>query len=179
MPAAVYNPRISIPAVRIYENGLTDESHIEHINIVDQQVGLDEIERVIDRMTERHLCTPEVQVPGASMWANATKFCAASNAEALAQLQVRDALAYLLFNCDIRIEQTTRAGRTDLEVVQQLSDGAYVTPAEIEIKVLRERNRRGTKWSDFRNNQWLIRGIRQAAAYRDARNARAGMLCCF
>ena len=178
-PTAVYNPKVSVPMVRIYEKGLVNEECIEAVSIVDQEVGSNDIESAIDRMAEKYLCTPESQVPGASMWANAPKFHAASNAEALAQLQVRDALSYLLFNCEVRSEQAMRAGRTDLEVVQQLYNGATVTPAEIEIKVLRERNRRGRKWSDMRNRQWLRRGIRQAAAYRDDRNAKVGILCCF
>ena len=113
------------------------------------------------------------------MWVRASRFWAASNAEAIAQLHVKTALSYQLFNCDIRHEQATRAGRTDIEIVQKLANDTMIIPAEIEIKVLRERNRRGRKWSDTFNDRWMQRGVRQAAAYRDDRDAKAGMLCCF
>lgn len=179
VPAVVFNPQVATPVMRIYGNGLSAVDDFEAVDIVDREVGLDDIRRVINFMHEKNLCTPDAQVAGASMWADSTKRHATSNAEAIAQLQVKTALSLSLFNCDIRHEQQMRAGRVDLEVTQRLADGAIIIPAEIEIKVLRERNRRGRKWSDAYNEKWIKRGVRQAAAYRDDRGAKAGMLCCF
>ena len=179
VPAVVFNPKVKVPTVRIYKKGLSNDCQVESIEIVERKVDLGEIKRVINLMYEKQLCTPDAQVSGASMWANAKKFHAASNAEAIAQLQVKTALSSRLFDCEIRHEQKMRAGRTDIEVVQRLSDGTTLTPAEIEIKVLRERNKRGGKWTDSSNERWMQRGVRQAAAYRDDRKAKSGMLCCF
>ena len=179
VPAVVFNPKVATPTIRIYGKGLSSESDFEVVEIVDREVGIEDIRRVIDVVHEKNLCTPDAQVAGVSMWADPTKLHATSNAEAIAQLQVKTALSLTLFNCDIRHEQQMRAGRVDLEVTQRLADGATVTPAEIEIKVLRERNIRGQKWSDNKIEKWIRRGVRQAAAYRDARGAKAGMLCCF
>ena len=179
VPAVVFNPQVATPSMRFYADGLSAEDRFEAVDILDREVSLEDIRRVIDVMHERNLCTPDAQVAGASMWADATKHCAASNAEALAQLQVKTALWSGLVNCEIRHEQTMRAGRVDVEVTQRLADGTTVIPAEIEIKVLRERNRRGKKWSESFNRKWIERGVRQAAAYRDDRGAKAGLLCCF
>jgi hypothetical protein len=179
VPAVVFNPKVATPVIRIYGKGLSAESDFEAVEIIDREVSLDDIRRVINLMYEKNLCTPDAQVAGASMWADSTRLHATSNAEAIAQLQVKTALSISLFNCDIRHEQQMRAGRVDLEVTQRLADGAMIVPAEIEIKVLRERNRRGRKWSDAYNEKWIKRGVRQAAAYRDDRGAKSGMLCCF
>ena len=179
LPAVVFNPKVAVPTVRIYGKGLSDESDIKSINIVDHEVTLVEIKRIVDLLHETQLITPDAQGDGLSMWVDPLKYWAASNAESIAQLQVKTALSVRLFNCDIRREQTMRAGRTDLEVVQHLTDGTTITPAEVEIKVLRERNKSGRKWSDVRIEKWVRRGVRQAAAYRDDRNAQSGMLCCF
>lgn len=179
IPAVVYNPKVVTPTIRVYENGLNHEEEFETIPIHDRQVTIEDIREIIDLVHEKNLCTPEAQVTGASVWADSTKLYAASNAEAIAQLQVKTALSLMLFSCDIRHEQRMRGGRVDLEVVQRRPDGSTITPAEIEIKVLRERNRRGRKWSDASNKNWIRRGVRQAAAYRDERGALKGMLCCF
>jgi hypothetical protein len=179
VPSVVYNPKVATPIVRVYTKGLSSENDFEIVEIVDQEVGLAHIRRVIDQMHEKNLCTPDAQVSRASMWADPSNFHATSNAEAIAQLQIKTALSFSLFNCDIRHEQQMRAGRVDLEIVQRLANGNIVIPAEIEIKVLRERNRRGRRWSDNFNEKWIRRGVRQAAAYRDDRCAKAGMLCCF
>jgi hypothetical protein len=179
LPAVVFNPKVATPVIRVYPNGLSAENDFEAVDVVDREIGIEDIRRIIDIMYEKNLCTPDAQVSGASMWADSAKLHAASAAEAIAQLQVKTALSLSLFNCDIRHEQQMRAGRVDLEVTQRLADGASIIPAEIEIKVLRERNRRGRKWSDAYNEKWIRRGVRQAAAYRDDRGAKAGMLCCF
>ena len=179
VPAAVFNPTVATPTVRLYRQGLSQEETVEAVEIVDREMTLDDIKRVIEKVHEHNLCTPDAQVPGNSMWADAANLHAMSNAESIAQAHVKTALSVTLFNCDIRHEQKSKGGRVDLEVVQILADGASITPAEIEIKVLRARNQRGKPWSAARTEKWMRRGIRQAAAYRDVRRARAGMLCCF
>ena len=179
VPAIVVNPKVDIPVVRVYEKGLSNEEEVDSVDILDREVDVIDIQETINRMCEKQLCTPEAQVTGASMWANARKCHAASNAEAIAQLQMKTALSFRLFNCDIRHEQRMRAGRTDIEIAQKRADGTTLIPAEIEIKVLRERNRRGKKWPDSHNEKWIRRGVRQAAAYRDDRNASSGILVCF
>ena len=178
IPTVVFNPKVAVPVVRIYSQGVNVDNVVA-IDIDEHEVNLSEIKEIIDLMCEKELCTPDAQQPGLSMWANAPQFWAASNAESIAQLHTKTALSVRLFKCDIRREQTMRIGRSDLEIAQRLADGRTVIPAEIEIKVLRERNRKGKRWSDRYVEKWMRRGVRQAAAYRDERNADSGVLCCF
>ena len=178
-PAVVFNPKVVIPTVRIYERGLSQDGDVEVMQIVEHNVDAVVIRDIIDSMYQNQLATPEAQIRGASTWEKAARWWAVSNAEAIVQLQIKTALSTRLFNCDIRHEQTMRAGRSDLEIVQRRADGSTIVPAELEIKILRERNRRGRKWSDRWNEKWMRRGVRQAAAYRDGRNAKCGILWCF
>ena len=46
---------------------------MEPIEIVDRDVNVAEIRRIINMMHNKQLCTPEAQVSGVSMWANATE----------------------------------------------------------------------------------------------------------
>ena len=179
VPAVVLNPKVFPQVVRFYRKGLGDENCIETIKLEDRRIDLCTIREIIDRMHEGQLVTPDAQVSGASMWARASDFRAASNAEAIAQLQMKTALAARLFNCVVRHEQTMRGGRSDIEIVQVLGDGTTITTAEIEVKVLRERTRRGRQWSEKQNEWWMRRGVGQAAAYREDRQAKWGVLWCF
>ena len=179
VPAAVFNPGPAAPTVRLYPKGVLEADLFELIEISDREVTIDDIRQAVDEMHENHLCTPDAQVPGNTMWSDPQKFHASKHAEAIAQSHVKLALSLRLYNCDVRHEQPMRGGRVDIEIVQNLSGGTSIVPAEIEIKVLRERGSSGRKWSDTTNEKWMRRGIRQAAAYRDQRQARAGVLCCF
>lgn len=129
--AAVFNPTVATPTVRLYRRGLLHADEVETVEVAERETSLEDIKRVIERTNERNLCTPDALVPGApSVWQDADRLHAAQNAEAVVQAHVKTALSVALFNCDIRHEQSTRAGRVDLEVVQQLADGSSVIPAE-------------------------------------------------
>ena len=179
IPAVVFNPKVVMPTVRIYRKGIGNDEKVERIEIADVDIDIGEIRRTVDWVASKQLATPEVQTPGVSMWKNAPEFWASTRAEGIAQLQLKTALAVRFFQCEVRQEQSGRAGRTDLEIVQQRGDGTIVVPAEIEVKVLRERTSKGRPCSNARTERWICRGVRQAAAYRDDRGALCGMLCCF
>ncbi len=179
VPAVVFNPTIVVPTVRIYRKGLSQDHDIELIDIADAEIDITRVRAVIDWVASEHLATPESQVPKVSMWKDAPRFWASIRAEAIAQLQLKTALSLRFFQCEIRAEQPSRAGRTDLEIVQRRVDGTTVVPAEIEIKVLRERTSTGRQCTRKRTERWMRHGVRQVAAYRDARGARCGLLCCF
>ena len=179
VPAVVFNPKVKTPTVRIYGRGVSQDETVEPIEIADVEIDSKTIRATIDWVAKTQLATPEMQVTMASMWAKAAKSWVSNNAEAIAQLHLKTALAVRFFHCEVRQEQRGRVGRTDLEVAQQRGDGMMVFPAEIEIKVLRERTSSGRRCADVRTERWMRRGVRQAAAYRDDRAARCGILCCF
>ena len=179
VPAVVFNPTVVMSTVRMYRKGLSTDEDVEPIEIEDADIDITKVRATIDWVAARQLATPEMQIPRASTWQKASKFWASNRAEAIAQLQLKTALAVRFFQCEVRPEQRGRVGRTDLELVHRRGDGTIVVPAEIEIKVLRERTSTGRTCSKGRTERWMRHGVRQVAAYRDDRGARCGMLCCF
>ena len=178
VPAVVFNPKVTTPVVRIYEGGLCGDGDVRTIELRERDVDPTQIGETIDWVSSNHLATPDMQVPGVSMWANAAEYRASNRAEAIAQLQLKTAIAVRFVHCEVRHEQRGRVGRTDIEIIQRRADGSSLTPLELEIKVLRERTQSGRKCSAARTERWMRHGVRQAAAYRDDRSAESGMLCC-
>lgn len=180
-PAAVFNPQLEQPSLRYYPEGVSSERFID-LDIRANEVTPQRVRAILDYMADKIFITPDTQIEhGSSLWANAGACWAATNSEAIIQAHMKTALTIALVDCNIRHEQPTLAGRVDIEIEQQsLTDpNAWRRPLEIEIKVLRERGATGRPKGDLFNQRWIRRGIRQAAAYRDERNAEAGMLCCF
>ncbi|HWJ69003.1 MAG TPA: hypothetical protein VNS79_03005 [Sphingobium sp.] len=182
VPAVAFNPTVEPPTLRYYPRGLNDHHNPEVIEINDIEVTAERIETIIERLWEACFITPDAQISGGSdVWADASQHWAASNAEAVVQAHIKAALAIGLVDCTIRDEQPTVAGRVDIEIERKdpVDPSKWSRPFEIEVKVLRHAGRTGRKTSAKLIQWWIKRGIRQAAAYRDARNAENGMLCCF
>lgn len=182
VPAVVYNPMAAVPEVRFYPGGLAREELFDSMTIAEREVTIDDIIAVMHRVYEHDFITPDAQVKGGSaVWEDNDNFWVKRDAEAIVQSHIKTALAARFFDCNIRHEQTTRAGRIDLEVEQpSLGDGLQFTrPAAIEIKVLRSRGSTGRSWTTSGVRRWVRGGVRQAAAYRDERAAGGAILCCF
>lgn len=182
VPAVAFNPTVDPPTLRYYVGGLADEHNPEVIEIDNIEVTAERIEAIIERLWSSCFITPDAQVSGGSdVWAHSPKHWAASNAEAIVQAHIKSALAIGLVDCTIRDEQPTEAGRVDIEIERRdpLDSTKWSRPFEIEVKVLRHAGKAGRTTSAKMIQWWIRRGIRQAAAYRDARKASNGMLCCF
>jgi hypothetical protein len=84
-------------------------------------------------------------------------------------------------SCTVRHEQPTPLGRVDLEIeeINPLDPGITVRHAVLELKVLRSFSNTGTPVATGRIQEWVDSGVRQAAAYRADKGARAAALCCF
>lgn len=178
-PAVLFNPRISPPSLHFYPNGVREDAISQSIEIGGAPVTVERVEAILDRMWEMCFISPDAQIEhGSGVWKDAAKHWTAEQAEAIVQSHMKTALAVALVDCVIRHEQPTPLGRVDLEIEQSTGTG-WTRPVEMEVKVLRERGSTGRPKGDLFNNRWIRRGARQAAAYRDARQALAGMLCCF
>ena len=182
VPAVVFNPTVNPPTVRFYGCGLELDHDPEVIEIGDVPVTPARIEEIIDRLWTTCFIVPDVQVNGGSdVWAKSNVHWAKKNAEAVVQAHLKSALAIGLLDCVVRDEQRTAAGRVDLEIERPdpLDPKKWTRPMEIEVKVLRHAGETGRTTSAKLSQWWIRRGIRQAAAYRDAQSADYGMLCCF
>jgi hypothetical protein len=83
--------------------------------------------------------------------------------------------------CEVRQEEDASVGRLDLLIEQpdRTTPGAIMTHAVVELKVLRSFTNTGSVVNPSVNNDAMKNGVEQAAAYRDKKNARLAILCCF
>jgi len=179
--AIVFDPRTSLPAVRYYPNGLADPDTVESIAITSSDISLDRIFDVIDRVYSTCLVTPEAQTRVGKLWTKGENWWPSEHAEDLIQMHLRVGLTTAFPTCTVRHEQTIVPGRLDLEIEESdpLDRSLVTRYAVLELKVLRNFRTSGASVSRQEVLDWVESGVKQAAAYRKDRNARAAALCCF
>ena len=181
-PTIVFDPRLSIPEIRFYPDGLSNEDMCIVHAISDTEVSSDSINRVVERIYESSFITPDVEVPGASsVWQNSGRCWPSRNAEAVIQAHLKTGLHAHFFDCDIRHEQPSKAGRLDLEIERPDPNDYFTITrlAVIELKVLRSFRYNGRATRVNAIPRWIAKGVRQVAAYRSERRAQMGLLMCF
>lgn len=181
VPAILFDPRTSRPAVRFYPLGLGDPDTYEPVDVVGGSVSLDQIFAVIDLIYEKCLVTPEAQAKGGSLWKEKTKFYPVKQAEDVVQAQLRVGLTTAFPTCTVRHEQTEPSGRLDIEIeeVDPLDNSQLTRHALLELKVLRSYGSTGDSVSDQETLDWVKSGVDQAYTYRESRKTRESALCCF
>jgi hypothetical protein len=144
-------------------------------------VNLNEILEVVDRLYRRSLATPDAQHSEAKLWKNRTKRWPYTRAEARIALTLREGLTGAFPTCTVREEQPQPSGRLDLELEEPdpTDRSQIIRHAVLEVKVLRSFGSTGLPVSKKETDDWVEDGVRQAAAYRNDRNARSSALCCF
>lgn len=179
VPAVVVDPRTSPNTFRFYPSGLARPEVCEVIEDRTEEITLDDIVSIIDLVYENSLKTPAAQDEPARLW-NAPRR-PAEKAEGIVQMYVRNGLSVGLPTCRIRKEQTGVPGRLDLliEHSEPLRRGRVTVVAVLELKVLRSRGSTGLPVSPRETAQWIDSGVRQAATYRDDRDAENAALCAF
>ena len=116
-PTIVFDPRLAHPEIRFYPDGLSIEDKCIVHAISDTEVSPDTINRVVERIYESSFITPDAEVPGASsVWQNSRRCWPSRNAEARIQAHLKTGLYAHFFDCDVRHEQPSKAGRLDLEI---------------------------------------------------------------
>jgi hypothetical protein len=181
LPAIVYDPRVSTPQLRFYAHGLSSPDDYEAIMLTSGPIPLENILAEVEKIYQQHLVTPEAQSEAGKLWAKNTHWWAAKNAEKVAQLYLKVGLSRAFPNCTIREEQTQISGRIDLEVEERISayPSLFRRHAVLELKVLRSFGSGGKLSTDEFNLNWVKKGVEQASAYRQEREALASALCCF
>lgn len=181
VPAILFDPRCTPPDVRFYAGGLHTPESYEPIAVPQANVSLDRVLDAIDRVYESCLVTPEAQSPGAKLWKNQESWWPIARAEDTVQVYLKAGLTTAFPTCTVRHEQPDAAGRLDLEIEEaDAMDPSRITRhALLELKVLRSYNESGRAVPQTDMDEWVLKGVRQAAAYRDRRGSRAAALCCF
>ena len=181
-PTVVFDPRLATPEIRFYPDGLSNgDTCIVHA-ISDTDVSPDTINRVVERIYESSFITPDAEVRGASsVWQDSRQCWPSRNAEAIIQAHLKTGLHAHFFDCDVRHEQPSKAGRLDLEIERPDPNDYFTVTrlAVIELKVLRSFRYNGRAVRDGAIPRWITKGVGQVVAYRNERRAQIGFLMCF
>jgi hypothetical protein len=182
VPAVLYDPRPNPPTLRFYRSGLGHPNDCLVLPAgLGQVIDLDRVFEVIDQIHRNVLITPDAQDDVGRLWADAPRGWPAERAEQIVQMHLRTGLSIAFPTCTVRKEQSGVPGRLDLHIEQrdEGNTGQVTVFAVLELKVLRSHRSTGTAVSDAEGLEWIDKGVRQAAMYRDDRNALAAALCCF
>ena len=180
LPAIVYDSRTPNHALRWYPKGLAELEDVEVIALtgnVDQEA----VFSTISDLCNECFVTPTGLPSGVSLWQDASRHWPQANAEALIQSHLKASLLGRFPYCTIRHEQLQTAGRTDLEIEEYdaLDRSMVIYHCILELKVLRSHRSTGTAVSNAENQNWIQKGVEQAASYRNHKGARWSALCCF
>ncbi len=181
VPAIVFDPRTNVPSVRFYPHGLDAPETYEMVSVTGTDVSLERIFEAIERVHSTCLVTPDAQVKAGKLWENNVKCWPSSQAEDIVQLHLKAGLTTAFPTCTVRHEQTDVPGRLDLEIEESdaLDRSKVVRHVILELKVLRSFRSSGEIVPPKNTLDWVESGVKQAAAYRQQRGARAAALCCF
>ena len=127
------------------------------------------------------LTTPNSMPPGCNLWRDAIRYWVRKDAEALVQSYLKAGLVMRFPFCTVRHEQPQTAGRSDLEIEQQVRGrvGTITRYAVLELKVLRSFGSTGRIETAKTTNEWIEKGVEQAAAYQRDKGSHWSALCCF
>ena len=179
-PCVAYAPEVDISTVHFFPDGVANPNSRIDVVIRDAAVTVEDVVAIIDRLHDRQLKTPDGQGKIGKLWKDARAGVPVAQVEETFQMYVETALNVQLYNCKIRREQGTVAGRLDLEVEQRDSiTGALIRPVIIELKVVRSLNSKRNAQSPSSQRTWIEEGVDQAASYAEERDATEALLCCF
>ena len=181
IPTVIFDPRTSEPTIRFYPHGLGSPDICNVVSMASIDVSVEFIFEQIEMIYRKEFITPDAQVNAGKLWDNSRKWWPSSHAEDMVQLYLKVGLSAALPWCTVRHEQPDVVGRLDLEIesCEALDRSKVTRHAILELKVLRSLQKGGTPVSDQAIRDWVESGVKQAAAYRDKRGAKAAALCCF
>ena len=179
-PALVYDPSAGKSTLTYYPQGTHTDDGLVEVQLDASPVTEAEILSVIDAVYRAQLCTPDNDGP-VKVWQDPSKGHPIEEAERTVQQFLRAGLAARFHWCTIRAEQSSKVGRTDLEVVDDRTGeaGAITHYALLELKVLRSFSHSGTAYAATKTDDAVSKGVNQAHSYGVSNNSLLRMLCCF
>ncbi len=179
-PTLVYVPQIPTSSLSYYSRGTASDERVSDVTLSTETVTIEAIQQVIDAVHRQEFLTPDGSHPF-KVWAEPSEGRPSSIAEAGVQQFLRTALAGRFWHCSIRSEQSSKVGRTDLEVVDDRTGpvGQVIHHALLELKVLRSRGESGVPVTEQATRDHIQEGVEQAHAYGEDKHTLAKMLCCF
>ncbi len=181
-PAIYFDGAASKVTLRFYPKGVNDSDNCNDVIFCGIHINAATLRDILDRVHEKCLITPTASIAAShTLWSNGLKCHPAENAEQGVQSIIQNGLACALGNVRVKHEGTGITGRYDLALVEQdpLDPSKFTNHAVLELKVVKAFTSSGRKVSEGTNLTAVIKGVRQAFAYRKERGAHIAALCCY
>ena len=178
LPVAVVYPQQR--ALSCYQDGGISESAPIRLDLPAQvrAVTIAEIFEVLEDIRRNSLLTPQIGPPG--FWADAPGYEPGPETERTIQWIVAAQLRSNFRPMIVDSEQEIALGRIDLVFTNPIpTEELPLHPAVIELKALKSKSNGGAAFSPSKNVKAVIKGMRQAKAYREEKSARYSVLGCF
>lgn len=177
-PVVVVHPDHPTEATA-FPHGVSIPEHCEIFDLNATAVSLAAIENALNGLYNV-IRTPD-QSQARPLWLEPDKWWPVKLAEKAVQHEVTRALGGAFWWLDVRSEQPSSVGRTDVELIQfkGLPVGQNVRHALVELKVLRTFTSTGRDVTPKFTHRHISQGVRQAAVYGAEANAGIRMLCCY
>ncbi|WP_300154234.1 hypothetical protein [Solidesulfovibrio sp.] len=180
-PAIYYDVSASEKTFRFYPKGVENPDNCTDIRFVGQIIDERSLKSFLDRIHNRHLLTPTASFASNDLWENKIKCYPIKQAERGVQSILQICLAEALGNIQVKCEGTGVFGRYDLSILEQdpLEPSKFTIHAILELKVVKKFTHTGHEISDNMNKKAVLKGFKQAFAYRHEHHAKFSALCCY
>lgn len=180
-PAVYFDGSANEFILRFYPKGVDTPEDCQDILLGGAHITEATLRAVLDRIHELSLITPTASLVAGKLWKDTAKCHPIERAENEVQGILEVGLAQALGNVRVKREGTGAYGRYDLTLLEQdpLDSSKITNHAILELKVIKSFTSTGKKVSDAVNQTAVLKGLKQAFAYRKEHGSRISALCCF
>jgi len=180
-PAIYFDGTANEEILRFFPKGVDFPEECEDIPLGGAHLNEATLKIILDRIHERHMKTPTASALSGKLWSNKPKCYPTERAEYAVQSILEIGLGTALGNVRAKREGTGVYGRYDLVLVEQdkQDSSKVINHAVLELKVIRGFTSTGAKVADITNQTAVLKGVKQAFAYRQECGARISALCCY
>ena len=180
-PAIYFDGTDGRMTFRFYPKGLDNDADCEDIQFIGREVNEMFIKDCLDGIHRRHFVTPTASIASSTFWADQAKCHPIKEAERAVQGALEIALLPPLGSLWVKREETDASGRYDLSIIEQdpIDPSKKVYHAILELKIVRGYTHTGNRVAGNINKKSVLKGLKQAAAYRAEHRARFSALCCY
>lgn len=180
-PTAYFDGAVSDQTLRYYPKGLAHPDECEDISFEGAHINQATIKSALDRIHERSLQTPTASQLAITLWEDKENGHPTERAESAVQGIVELGLVHAMGNVRVKREETGAMGRFDLALIEHdpLDSSKTINHAILELKIVKDFTHSGNKVSLNNNKFAVLKGTKQAWAYRNENKSRMAALCCY
>lgn len=180
-PAIYFDGSTDNFTLRFYPEGIDNPDKCNDIPLGGAHINEATLKRVLDRIHERAIITPTASMASGELWKEGAKCIPVERAESAVQKIVEIGLGSALGNVRVKREGTGVCGRFDLALIEQdpLEPSKTINHAILELKVVKAFTSTGKVFPSAANQIAVLKGVKQAYAYRKEHGSRISALCCY